>query len=205
MHPDRMHMQRHDTSHQSHQGQSDATVAGRCAHHPIIRPRAPVAGITELGRKQLALGWDRGPCPAQRTSISATTDLNRQIVYVSARASPTFLNSPSLEPSRRSGPISHQKITLSNRNAVVAENDVGDGSVNPFQEFGNRYLVVLHHGCSQGAAPGWNTSKGSLLRQPRIPQSNNLQRQGQRGQPPPPNTAADALNQADGCSETAMV
>ena len=27
LHPDRMHMQRHDTSHQSQQGQSDATVA----------------------------------------------------------------------------------------------------------------------------------------------------------------------------------
>jgi len=104
MHPDRMHVQRHDTSHQSHQGQSDATVAGRCSHHPIIRPSAPVAGMAELGRQQLALGWDRGPCPVQRTSISATTDLNRQIVYVSARASPTFLNSPSLEPFRRSGP-----------------------------------------------------------------------------------------------------
>ena len=104
MHPDRMHMQRHDTCHQSQQGQSDAPVAGRCAHHPIIRPGAPGAGMAELDRPQLALGWDRGPFPAQRTSISATTDLNRQIVYVSARASPTFLNSPRLEPFRRSGP-----------------------------------------------------------------------------------------------------
>lgn len=50
LHPDRMHMQRHDTSHQSQQGQSDATVARGCAHHPIIRPGAPVACIAELGR-----------------------------------------------------------------------------------------------------------------------------------------------------------
>jgi hypothetical protein len=50
MHPDRMHMQRHDTSHQGKQGQSDATVARRCAHHPIIRPSAPAAGMAELGR-----------------------------------------------------------------------------------------------------------------------------------------------------------
>jgi hypothetical protein len=103
MHPDRMHMHRHDTSHQGQQGQSDATVSRGCAHHPIIRPSAPAAGMADPDRQQLALGWDRGPCPAQRTSISATTDLNRQIVYVSARASPTFLNFPSLELFRRSG------------------------------------------------------------------------------------------------------
>ena len=146
MHPDRMHMQRHDTSHQGQQGQSDAPVAGRCAHHPIIRPSAPVAGMAELDRPQLVLGWDRGPFPAQRTSISATTDLNRQIVYVAARASPTFLNSPSLEPPRWGGPgprtnaaalsfsslrcnlpsKTHQKITLSKRNTVAAENREGD-------------------------------------------------------------------------------
>ncbi len=104
MHSDRMHMQRYDTSHQRQQGQSDASVAGRCSHPPIIRPNAPLAGIEDLDRPQLALGGDWGPCPARRTSISATTDLNRLIVYVSARASPTLLNSPSLEAFRRSGP-----------------------------------------------------------------------------------------------------
>jgi hypothetical protein len=99
-----MHMQRHHTSHQGHQGQSDATVARRCAHYPIIRPNAPGAGTAELDREQLALGWDRRPSNAQRTSISETTDLNRQIVYVSAQASPTFLNFPSLEPPKKSDP-----------------------------------------------------------------------------------------------------
>ncbi len=143
MHPDRMHMHRHHSSHQRQQGQSDATVARGCAHQPIIRPSAPAGDMAELGRQQLSLGWDRGPSPAQRTSISATTDLNRQIVYVSARASPPFLNSPSLEAFGRSGPGARtnaaalsllgtdlpSKITLSNRNTVLAENGFGDRDV----------------------------------------------------------------------------
>jgi hypothetical protein len=57
-----------------------------------------------LADHQLAQGWVRGPCPVRRKPISATTVLNRQSVYVSARSSPTFLNSSSLEPLGKRGP-----------------------------------------------------------------------------------------------------